>query len=166
MTPRSTTICRAITSTAAVIALCSPGAAAANPLLSGYGGPGQGTQVILGGGLVNPPGGGGPAGQAAAAGTSELTVTAVQAGSSRATGAATGKPRHRQAASTPPRAGASPPSKPLPGGAGPAPIALAGTGASGATLGLSSGDLVLILFVLAGLAVTGTVTRRLTRRTP
>lgn len=36
-----------------------PATTHANPLLSGYGGPGQGTQVILGASLVNGPGGGG-----------------------------------------------------------------------------------------------------------
>jgi len=37
----------------------SPATAGANPILSGYGGPGQGSQAILGAALVNGPGGGG-----------------------------------------------------------------------------------------------------------
>jgi hypothetical protein len=39
-----------------------PAAAWADPLLSGYGGPGQGSQAIIGGGLVNGGGGGPPSG--------------------------------------------------------------------------------------------------------
>ena len=58
---------RIITSAIACIAALSaaaamPVAAPAGSLLSGYGGPGQGSQVILGSSLVNgpPKGGGGP----------------------------------------------------------------------------------------------------------
>jgi hypothetical protein len=46
------------------VSLATSGAALANPILSGYGGPGQGNQAILGSALLNGPagGGGGPGG--------------------------------------------------------------------------------------------------------
>jgi hypothetical protein len=40
------------------------------------------------------------------------------------------------------------------------------SGGSGGALGLSGGDVLLILFVLAGLTATAALTRQLTRRTP
>ena len=55
-------------SVAALVA--PPGIAVANPLLSGYGGPGQGSQAILGSALGNgPPGGGGGGGGAYGSGS-------------------------------------------------------------------------------------------------
>ncbi|HEY1834670.1 MAG TPA: hypothetical protein VGG08_09555, partial [Solirubrobacteraceae bacterium] len=44
------------------LAALAPSAASANPLLSGYGGPGQGDQAIIGAALVNGPGQGGSGG--------------------------------------------------------------------------------------------------------
>src|SRR2546430_16064392 len=48
-------------------AACMPATAHANPLLSGYGGPGQGNQAILGATLLNGRGGGGSSGAGPAA---------------------------------------------------------------------------------------------------
>ena len=64
-----TTHRRIITSVGFVLAAASwlPAVAHANPLLSGYGGPGQGNQAILGATLLNGSGGGGSSGAAAAA---------------------------------------------------------------------------------------------------
>src|SRR5271163_4080247 len=63
-----------------------PVAAWAGPLLSGYGGPGQGSQAIIGGGLVN--GGGGPAtAKHVAKNGSAPKRLAVQGGSAAAGGA-------------------------------------------------------------------------------
>src|SRR2546421_57056 len=64
-----TTHRRIITSAGLLLAAaaCMPVAAHANPLLSGYGGPGQGNQAILGATLLNGSGGGGSSGAAAAA---------------------------------------------------------------------------------------------------
>jgi hypothetical protein len=57
----------------------TPLTASANPLLSGYGGPGQGSQVILGAGLVNGSGaGGGRAGGSQTSGSGE-SVTSIAA---------------------------------------------------------------------------------------
>lgn len=69
-----------------------PAAASASPLLSGYGGPGQGNQAILGSTLLNePPSGGGPSGTAgggssSAAGSSSANEPAPAAGSGSVTG--------------------------------------------------------------------------------
>ncbi len=56
------------------VVLALPGAAQANPLLSGYGGPGQGSQTLIGSSLVNSPGGGSSSGTSGSASGSELTV--------------------------------------------------------------------------------------------
>jgi hypothetical protein len=72
------------------VSLATSGAALANPILSGYGGPGQGNQAILGSALLNGPagGGGGPGGGGSAgslsSGENGLASTATGAGSARA----------------------------------------------------------------------------------
>jgi hypothetical protein len=68
----------------AAIAVATPVAAHASPLLSGYGGPGQGSQMILGSSLLNGPGGGG----AAAAGEASTAATRGGLGSAPAAGEA------------------------------------------------------------------------------
>src|SRR6266550_8716644 len=93
-------------------AACMPATAHANPLLSGYGGPGQGNQAILGATLLKGSGGGGSSGAVAAAtssgyvsGEGTSTTSAADAGSQGAgvPKASAGAPRaaqrvHRQSA--------------------------------------------------------------------
>jgi len=139
-----------------------PGAAVANPLLSGYGGPGQGSQVILGGTLLNTPGGGSPGHTAPAGGsTSELTVAATphpSAAPSRRSGPA-------QASGAPSGATASKPAATPPASAPPTLFQHASSGTSAGTLGLSSTELLLVLFALAALMLVAAATRQLTRHT-
>jgi hypothetical protein len=90
---RSHTITPKVTFVVAV-ALLVPSAAQANPLLSGYGGPGQGSQVILGSKLIGPPsgGGGGTGGSPSASGS---TVTPSAPASSAGSSASSGAGGHR-----------------------------------------------------------------------
>jgi hypothetical protein len=143
----------------------APTAAGANPLLSGYGGPGQGDQAILGSGLVNSPGGGGSAGPSGSVASSELTVATSH--SSGSTGPSGGAKRHRHAAGGTGQQGTAKKSPAAPASVAPAtgsqPVS---STSAGGTLGLSGGDMLLIVFGLAALALTGLLTRQLTRRTP
>lgn len=147
----------------AVLLAAAPASALESSLLSGYGGPGQGNQAILGAALLNGPrsggdggGPGGAAGFATAGATSGRTATGP--GSVAPTGSAARRPlptvsrqgKHaasgvRQVLTT----GASRPAR-----------------ADSATLGLSGQDFLYILLALAALACTGVFTRRLARMTP
>ncbi len=161
----------------AIVALLSmpmlvPAAALAGPLLSGYGGPGQGNQAILGSGLVGGRGGdgsgghgssAGPAGRAGHEGSVGSAAASVGAGGANSSSAtATAKGRHSQAAGST-RAGVrSRPGEPRPGLA-PAAATSAAAGGGGA-LGLSGADALYILLALGALVVTGALTRVLARQ--
>jgi len=145
-----------------------PTGALASPLLSGYGGPGQGSQAILGAALLNgPSGGGGSSGSGAASLSSappapQVAVGAGTAGSVQARGSDARQPDGSASAA---------------GGQGPAGhvrrISPSGNAlypafepsASTGTLGLSGQNLLLIGLALAGVAVLAAVTVRLTART-
>lgn len=156
-----------------------PAAATAGSLLSGYGGPGQGSQVILGGSLVNgpPKGGGGPPGGGSqggggsqeTGGSSTAGRGSVAARSGSAGGTPTGSVAHRHSAAAG-RQGAhatvritgasSGRSRSYPA-AEDAASRSAGVGSE--TLGLSGMDLLFILLALGALVLTGVVTRRMAR---
>ncbi len=147
------------------LAALFPVAASANPLLSGYGGPGQGSQTIIGSSLVNPPGGGGSSGASGSGSGSELTVSTAPQSKSKV--APNGAAKHSRKAKESGGGGAAN-SAPVPStgvvaASGLAPVS---SSSSGGTLGLSGADLLLIVFGLTALALTGVLTRRLTRRTP
>ena len=73
-----------------------PAAASAGSLLSGYGGPGEGSQVILGASLVNGPrGGGGSPGGGGSQGGSSRAGGGSTAGGESSTVATTGSPADR-----------------------------------------------------------------------
>jgi hypothetical protein len=146
---------------------CATGAVA-SPLLSGYGGPGQGPQAILGSTLLNgPSGGGGSSGSGAASLSSappapQAPAGAGTAGSVKARGSGARRPDRSASAA---------------GGQGPAGhvgrIRSSGDGlypafepsASTGTLGLSGQNLLLIALALAGVAVLAALTVRLATRT-
>ena len=142
-----------------IFAMACPTGAVASPLLSGYGGPGQGSQAILGSTLLN--GGGGSSGSGAASLSSTTPATQATAGAtgSRGSGAhrADGSPTAQGSAGHAGRAGTSGTS----GGLYPAVEPSASTG----TLGLSAQNLLLIVLALAGVALTAVLTIRLTART-
>jgi hypothetical protein len=152
-----------------VLLTATRSSASAGPLLSGYGGPGQGNQSILGSALLNGSGGGGGSGRGsgpAASSSTSPTSSGVPAG-----GARTALPRShahvrpgedKQAAGTIGQAsdgsfGAYPVSE----RSGAAQSAVADSG----TLGLSGADLLYVLLALCVLAFTAVLTRRLTRIT-
>jgi hypothetical protein len=156
---------------AAFACLLAPTAAAANTLLSGYGGPGQGNQAILGAALVNPPGGGsgsagnGSAGGAAAAGTSLGTTSS---GSSAGSGAAQTPPSARHRAATGAHAVGAAAANASAGGprANSSVSALAAREPSlgSSLLGLSGADLIYILLVFGALGLTAGLTWRVAGR--
>jgi hypothetical protein len=147
----------AITACVAAGAAIAP-AAIANPLLSGYGGPGQGDQAILGAALVNGPKGGGgsssgtPTSLAAPSAVTTLTKVGVGRRSRSRTKGATGNRRPGDASkngsgayTAPTVAGAAPPA----------------TASSGGVLGLSITDLLYVSLALGGLAAVAALTRGL-----
>jgi hypothetical protein len=162
-----------------LLALClaAPVSAQANPILSGYGGPGQGNQVILGSALLNGPagGGGGSAGGGSAGGGSAgggssgengSATTATSGGSARGrhSGASGRSPAHGQpgAPTSSPQEGAPPHLD-----ASRAYLAVErghSVGQSGA-LGLNGQDLLYIILALGALALAAVFTRRLTQTT-
>ena len=151
-------------------ALVTPAIAQAGSLLSGYGGPGQGNQAILGAALLNTPSGGAGGGGSSVGASAVVSPASLgaptgasggQAGSSGAAGQSHSK-SHR--------------STKAPISAGGSSVAAtraysdtSGLGASEAAvrspaLGISTTDLMYMLLVLGGLALTGSVTRQLARR--
>jgi hypothetical protein len=147
--------------------LFDPAAASAGSLLSGYGGPGDGSQAILGSALVaEPPTGGGGAGATPLGSTAAEASLEAPAGAavtapsgarslpsaSRRTqharaGRSSGKPRVGDAASSSRRTAATSPAR----------------SAQAAPLGFSPADLLELAIALAALALTAALTVRATR---
>jgi hypothetical protein len=154
----------------------TPSVASANSLLSGYGGPGQGNQAILGASLLNGPSGGGGGG-------SSPSPPAVQSGSGSTISSGSGglgptpRQRGKRAAGRTRRGAATGGGgrglvgETSGGAAGIYPASSAGgasqqaPGDSGA-FGLSGENLLLILLVVGVLVCTGVLTRRLTPTPP
>jgi hypothetical protein len=157
---------------AALLVAAMPATAPANSLLSGYGGPGEGNQAILGSALLNAPKGGGGSGAAGGSQSSGSQTSGTQSGEAAApqsthgsSGATKGSARRRKegarATRTPTRGTAPQAAK----GASviyPAASREVTTGGSRA-LGLSGADFVYIILALGVLALTGFLTVRLTR---
>jgi hypothetical protein len=148
----------------------APSIAAASSLLSGYGGPGEGNQAILGSALVNgPSGGGGSGGGSAGSGSGSAAGSAnlAESGGPVGTGGSRGgAARHasRSAGRGKPAKGATGTAS-NPGSVGPpVPIGLARSASGGSgTLGLSGADVMYLILALAVLAITGAATRQLMR---
>jgi hypothetical protein len=157
------------------LAAAMPAAAAAGSLLSGYGGPGQGNQAILGSALLN--GGGGPqngGGSNGGAGLQGGGVSTTTVGSSTS-GA------HNGGAHTGRGSAAGSGSRPSTAGRGVAGLAGAASGDGSRlrtassrdaasrerdgseTLGLTGADISYVLLALLALIATGILTRRIAR---
>ncbi|HEY5342876.1 MAG TPA: hypothetical protein VIJ66_04370 [Solirubrobacteraceae bacterium] len=143
-------------------------AAAASPLLGGYGGPGEGNQAILGSALLGGAGGGGGSSSSGSSGSGGPAGSAGSL-SSPATGART-PAGHGEAEST--RSGQRGSSTTSGGASGGSPRAdlvlprddASQTASGGArALGLSAADLGYMLLALGALGLTGLITRRLAR---
>jgi hypothetical protein len=142
----------------------TPSAAPANSLLSGYGGPGQGNQAILGATLLNGPSGGG--------GSSGSTPGVTGSGSATPTGGprSTARQRGKRAAGGTRGGGRGVVGQASAGAAGSYPVSPAGGASQPAgdseTLGLSGENLLYILLVVGVLVCTGVLTGRLTPTPP
>jgi hypothetical protein len=159
---------------AALVAAAVPGAAAANSLLSGYGGPGEGNQAVLGSALLNSPKGGGSGGagvseasgsQESGAQSGETSAPQSTHGSSghRSSGGAKGSARRRAGArATKTAHGTASQAAQRDSAIYPAASREVTAGGSRA-LGLSGADFVYIILALGVLALTGFLTVRLTR---
>lgn len=155
-----------------VFAGVSSEAALANSLLSGYGGPGQGNQAILGSALLNgPSGGSGGGGGAGVSSTSAGSASGAAAGGSSAPNATGGRagrsPKHASGAAAP-GAGKARGAKTQSSEASSVADAYAaaergGAAPSSGTLGLSGADFLLIVLALGTLAFMGVLTKRMTR---
>jgi hypothetical protein len=144
---------------AVALSVCAPSAAQASSLLSGYGGPGQGNQAILGSGLLNTPSGGGGSGGGSVSSTSAGSV-AAQGGSAAGKrahkgGAASGKQGSRSKAGS----SAASPLYLSPGQLQRSRAASTGT----SVLGLSGEQLLLTILGLVALVLIGAFTLRLAR---
>ena len=141
--------------------LVASASAEPNPLLSGYGGPGQGSQVVLGGTLSGTP----SDSSAAPGGPVSITVAGPAVAAPRA--GVTGSRSSRAALG--PRGSSKSPALPsrarreqaLASGAYP-PAALSGSAAASG-VGLTGADDVLVVVALLALAITVLATRRLVR---
>jgi hypothetical protein len=165
---RSTIRAVGLSLTAALaLALAAPLAAQAGPLLSGYGGPGQGNQAILGSTLIGGPGGGsggsggssgsGRPSEAAASGSSSAGST-VSTSAGASAGASSSQRRAHGGSHA--GAGATAPAQPIRGELGRRSYhGLERAGSS--ALDLSAAEVVYIVLAAAALAVVGVLTRRL-----
>jgi hypothetical protein len=155
---------------AMAVSSAAPAVAAANSLLSGYGGPGQGSQVILGATLLNSPPGGGqggagstPAGVSPSAGGQAVGATSSRggAGSAGAGSAAAAKGRGSSRAGEGGQAATD-----RSAGSARAPSATPAATSSSSTqpLGLSGDDLLYLFVAVGALVVTAALTKQLARR--
>jgi hypothetical protein len=151
---------------AVTLSAFAPASAPASSLLSGYGGPGQGAQAILGSALLNGPssrGGGGSAGGGLSAGgspTGTAPLGAVSTGG-RTTSSGAGGHRHANA-----RNGSQTAATATGGGvSGSYPRVGASQASSSGTgvLGLSDSVFLFALLALTALLFTGLLTRGLTK---
>ncbi len=168
MKQRRSGITTTLTAIALAVGLAAP-AAHAGSLLSGYGGPGEGNQALLGSTLIGgSSGGGGSGGGGAPTAAGSASGSHLAAGAEPgARGAAPGRHGSTHAGSYPAQARGS-----HRGGAGAAATAtgaqpsrggLSFTPVEARTLGVSQDDLVYILLGLGGLLCAGVLTRRLAR---
>jgi hypothetical protein len=157
----------------ACLPAAAPALAAANSALSGYGGPGEGSQAIIGSALLGGGSGGGGGGGGSTGGPSDGSsgssrygeppgTETSQARANGATGAASkhavegsGSQRTRAGETSGDGASAYP--------AVSAEETSAAASVGSQTLGLSDDDLLYILVAFAGLALTGILTRQLAR---
>jgi hypothetical protein len=154
---------------ATLIAALTVPAASASPLLSGYGGPGQGNQVILGSALLNGRSGGGGPGGSSGGGTSGGEDLAVPTSQSSAAEPSRRKPASGasgEARAKRPHAPATRATQDASRSAAAAYVALERERGSRPVLGFSGSDLLYVVLGLGVLILTGVLTRRLGGRRP
>jgi hypothetical protein len=158
MTIKRSTIWRVGLTLAAALATAAavPITAQASSLLSGYGGPGQGSQVLLGSTLIGGPGGGSPGaaapvGSGAEASSQSGNATGGSGGPARTLG---GKRGHSRGTAGALQATASAPGAPTRF----YPAVEVTSGASD-VLGLSGSDILYIVLAAVALVFTGALTK-------
>jgi hypothetical protein len=158
----------------ALLVAALPSAALANSLLSGYGGPGQGNQAILGSALLNTPKGGGGGGAGGSSSSSDgqaassQSIETTSSRSSDATGASKSSSARRSGkrATARKRADRDATGRTARDGSVIYPAASSEVTTGGSrTLGLSGADFAYIILALGVLALTGFFTTRLARTT-
>ncbi len=156
---------RATTITLTLLALsaASPATAMAGSLLSGYGGPGAGSQAIIGSKLINSSTGGGSGGGARTSGGSSRTSTGTGPATPTTpsgSGAASGKRSHGHPATgkLPSASGEGSRSQKTYG-----LVAPQASVEGSPVLGVSGTDLLYIVLALGALLLTGAFTARLAR---
>jgi hypothetical protein len=156
---------------AALVGAAMPGTAPANSLLSGYGGPGEGNQAILGSALLNAPKGGGGSGGAGGSQASGSQISGAQSGETSApqsthgsSGGTKSSARRRKEGARSTKTPVRTASQAEEGTRVIYPAASREVTTSGSrALGLSGADFVYIILALGVLALTGFLTVRLTR---
>jgi hypothetical protein len=153
-----------VTAIAATLAISAP--AGATTLLSGYGGPGQGSQAILGATLLPGPGEGSGGGGTGAAATASGSLPAGQQGAAGASGQAGGTASSRHAARHHAGATVRPDGtgKTLGGTAAALPRGYLAASAATPALGISGEDLMIAILCLAAVALTAALTWRFAGR--
>jgi len=149
-----------------------PAAAMANSLLSGYGGPGQGNQAILGSALLNGPKGGGGSGGSGSSSSAASTVGAASttagsgtesssgaSGASASGGSGASGTRHRSARHAAGKSGRATKTPATPASLYPAAERIP-AGAEDGTLGLSGADFLYIVLAVGVLVSLSLLTRR------
>jgi hypothetical protein len=163
----------------AVLATVAPSSAFAGPLLSGYGGPGEGNQAILGSTLIGGAGGGSGSsgGSSGSDGSSSSAVAGAGAQPGQSNGALSGSQGHgSKTLGVGTRAsdrgvGTLSGGRKASAGAARTYQVSSGGGTSQITpggldaLGLSGADLLYVLLALGALGATGVLTKRLVRTT-
>ncbi len=147
------------------VSAAAPGLASANPLLSGYGGPGTGSQAILGAALLNgpPSSGGGEGGSSGGGGSAVSSAGSAAGGASGVTssgGSSSSSARSGRHAGTGSRSERRTSTGPS---SGPAAIVTVRPARASGALVLPGSDLLYILVVGGVLALTGVLTRQLMR---
>jgi hypothetical protein len=151
---------------AVTLSVFAPASAPASSLLSGYGGPGQGAQAILGSALLNGPSGRGGGGSGGGGGSAVVSPTptaplgAVSTGG-QTTGSGPGGHRHANARN----GNQTATSGTVAGAYGSHPRVGASQAAAGGNgpLGLSDSAFLFALLALTALLFTGLLTRGLTK---
>jgi hypothetical protein len=138
---------------AMVFAAASADATAANPLLSGYGGPGQGSQAILGSALLNGPGAGGGSSTPSGVGTGATSATTLSASGTAAPARKASGRSVRGGAKRP--AGVRPPAGSTKAAS---PTYTVSRQATQPLLGISKGSLIGLIIAIAALIVVGVLT--------
>jgi hypothetical protein len=144
--------------------VAAPASAPAGTLLSGYGGPGQGNQAILGSTLLNGPSNGGSGGSGAAghAGAGPVSSAAAPSGQGRE-GSSAAKYRHPAARGKPTENTVAAASEGKPSAYQAYLRATSQAASNSGTLGLSGSQLLFVLLGLAALLSAGLLTRGLAR---